>query len=67
MRDLDSTTSSRHSSRMKTYCFRNNILVGHCRPTEQDAVEDAIRAGQAYRKGRKLIWRVPGEIAVCRN
>ena len=52
---------------MKTYCFKNNVLVGKCRPSERDAIEDAVRAGQAYRDGRRLVWRVPGEIAVCQS
>ncbi|HET9429516.1 MAG TPA: hypothetical protein VFO69_14275 [Allosphingosinicella sp.] len=51
----------------KTYCFRNAALVGKCRPTEREAIEDAIHAGQAHRRGRQLVWRTPTEIVVCES
>lgn len=54
-------------NRAKTYCFRNAALVGKCRATEREAIEDAIHAGQAHRRGRQLVWRTPTEIVICES
>jgi len=47
------------------YRYRTKALVGPWRPTRQQAIEDALRAGQARSdtaSGPDVNWRVEGEI-----
>jgi hypothetical protein len=63
--EVDIAPPSRQLIWMKMYCFKTAAVIGRCRPSIQEATEDAVRANQAYREGRVLVWRVRGEIVKC--
>ena len=48
---------------MERYRYRTAALLGPWRASPEEAVADAVRAGQAFRDAdRRLAWRVSGSI-----
>ncbi|MGQ0589224.1 MAG: hypothetical protein ACT4N8_06800 [Sphingosinicella sp.] len=48
---------------MSLYRYRTDVLVGAWRAKREQAIEDAVLAGQArFNEALELEWLVPGEI-----
>lgn len=47
---------------MGCFRFRSGAIIGRWRTTERQAIEDAIRCGQARRTRSEVTWLVDGRI-----